>query len=179
MTTLSFRTPSRSPLLALLALCALLALGAAGCFNPDFGDGGFLCAPAEGDEACPDGYTCQEFGEPGNFVCRLPPTSTVSVTVVTPQVKKGDKLKIRVNVTGFKVVDKLGQPPVGGEGHLHVFIDDKRDNWQTSAKLEEDIDLPLALLPGPHKVVTQLFNNNHTPVLPAVIASAPFTLTLK
>ena len=44
-----------------------------GCFNPDYGDGGFLCT---GEAPCPDGYTCVK--EDKKEVCR--PTGT----------KKGD-----------------------------------------------------------------------------------------
>ena len=160
-----------SSALLLLASAALLS----GCFDPDFGDGGFHCTPAEGAAACPEGYSCQEFGEPDNFVCRLPPTATVKVTAVTPQVKEGEKLKIKVELTGFTLVDKLGQAPVGGEGHLHVFLNDDRNNWQTSTTLETDVDLE-RLDVGKHEVVVQLFNNNHTAVDPAVSGSADFEI---
>lgn len=45
---------------------SLLPVLLAGCFNPDYGDGGFLCGT--GDKTCPDGYTCVR--ENNQEICR-------------------------------------------------------------------------------------------------------------
>lgn len=156
----------------------LLAVPASGCFDPDYGEGGFQCQPADGQEACPEGYSCQAGGEPGQFVCRLPATSTVEINVVKTPVRAGDKLKITLAVTGFSVApDKLGKPAVGGEGHFHVFIDTVdplKSSWTTVTALEADIEIPLTLGVGTHKVIAVLVNNDHSLVSPRVQDEAEF-----
>jgi hypothetical protein len=62
-----------------LTLSLLTLLPAAGCFNPDLGDGGFGCKPADGDKACPSGFVCLPEGS--GFVCRRPSKTDAAVDV--------------------------------------------------------------------------------------------------
>ena len=67
------RTPSL--LLAILFFC----LTHSGCFNPDYGDGGFLCGSK--DAPCPEGYTCDSTG-----VCRKSGTNPGVLTCAPKKV---------------------------------------------------------------------------------------------
>lgn len=88
-------------------------------------------------------------------------------------------VELSVEVHNFQVVDKLGEEPVEGEGHLHFYIDvepptepgepavtaagsymvatDTSVTW-------EDVE------PGEHTFYVQLVNNDHTPLEPPVTA---------
>jgi hypothetical protein len=52
-----------------------------------------------------------------------------------------------------------------GEGHIHVFMDEDRSDWET---LTAETVYPVAagVKPSLHTLTFQLYNHNHTPVDP-------------
>jgi hypothetical protein len=94
-------------------------------------------------------------------------------------VNAGD-VTVEVEVDNFNVVDKLGQAPEDGEGHVHFYIDigeiptvddepavTDEGTYHAQATQEfvwEDVE------PGTHTFAVQLVNNDHTPLSPPVIA---------
>jgi len=87
---------------------------------------------------------------------------------------------VSVEVDKFNVVDKIGQAPEDGEGHVHFYIDvgeiptvdgepatTEEGTYHAQATQEftwEDVE------PGTHTFAVQLVNNDHTPLRPPVIA---------
>ena len=89
-------------------------------------------------------------------------------------------LKIAVQTTNFKLVDKIGQTPVAGEGHIIYYVDAEPPTAAgisavsaggsyitTTATAVIWGDLPK----GTHKVSVQLVNNDNTPLVPPVVES--------
>lgn len=109
--------------------------------------------------------------------------SETNVTITRPEqgstVEAGN-VTVSVDVKKFKVVDKLGQAPEDGEGHVHFYMDvgaiptvagepatTKEGTYHAQATTEftwEDVE------PGEHTFAVQLVNNDHTPLKPPVIA---------
>lgn len=90
-------------------------------------------------------------------------------------------VEVTVAPESFEVVDKLGEPPADGEGHVHFYIDVEEADLPTEAGKPAvtadattyhasattaytwpDVDA------GEHVLCAQLVNNNHTPLEPAV-----------
>jgi hypothetical protein len=110
-----------------------------GCFNPNFGEGGFPCNPDEGDQACPPGLACKDTGEGPQCLTGEPgppPDGGPSQDMVPPgphcepirMVKEGA-------LDAELVVSKANTPFVvfkDGEGTLHASWLDG-DKWQPQA----------------------------------------------
>jgi len=54
--------------------------------------------------------------------------------------------------------DKVGSARRAGEGHIHMYLDD-REKETVTAKVKEYADLPR----GQHTLRVSLHNNDHTP----------------
>jgi Domain of unknown function (DUF4399) len=109
-------------------------------------------------------------GETDAIITRPEQGSTVEAGNVT----------VSVDVKKFDVVDKLGQAPEDGDGHVHFYIDvgeiptvagepatTDEGTYHAQATTEftwEDVE------PGEHTFAVQLVNNDHTPLNPPVIA---------
>ncbi len=112
------------------------------------------------------------------------------VTITEPEsdatLAAGD-VDIAIEVEGFEVVNKLGQDPVEGEGHVHFYKDvdeiptepgkpavtDDASTYHASATTShtwKDIER------GEHTFAVQLVNNNHTPLEPPVTAEVTVTV---
>ena len=85
---------------------------------------------------------------------------------------------VTVAVTNFMLVDKLGQPAVKGEGHVHYYLDVKPPTDPAKpATTAQGTFTPTALTSytwpnvaaGMHTFYVQLVNNDHTPVMPPVV----------
>lgn len=91
-------------------------------------------------------------------------------------------VEVVIEVTGFSIVNKLGQPAVAGEGHVHYFIDvsplptepgkpaitaDERTYHATTGTTYTWTNVAL----GQHTFAVQLVRNDHTPLEPPVTAS--------
>ncbi len=123
-------------------------------------------------------------------------TSTVNVVTPTPGVSivvpannsvipAGD-VAITVQPNNFKIVDKLGQPAVAGEGHLHYFMDVDAPTAQgkpavtaagTYAATISTTYIWHNVTPGTHTFSVELANNDHTPLSTPVIAKITVTVT--
>lgn len=105
-----------------------------------------------------------------------------SVTITTP--KEGETLdasdvQVAVETESFDVVDKLGEAPKAGEGHVHYYLDvaevpttqgepavTDEGTYHASATKSftwEDVEA------GEHTLAVQLVNNDHTPLDPPVV----------
>jgi hypothetical protein len=94
---------------------------------------------------------------------------------------------IAVEVEGFEIVNKLGQDPVEGEGHIHFYRDvdeiptepgkpavtDDAATYHATATTSHTWDDVEA---GEHTFAVQLVNNNHTPLEPPVTAEVTVTV---
>jgi hypothetical protein len=114
---------------------------------------------------------------------RIQTSGLPSVTITSPTegaiIPEGN-VTVTVDVKNFKLVNKLGQMDVAGEGHLNYFIDvpvptspgiitfvptsDTSWTWQNVA-------------PGLHNFSVQLANNDYSSVIPLVYATVNVTVT--
>jgi len=112
-----------------------------------------------------------------------------SVTITSPDdadsLAAGD-VTIEVDVDDFDVVDKLGEPAVNGEGHVHFYMDvdevpatagqpavtDEGTYHATATTSHTWEDVP----PGTHTFAVQLVNNDHTPLDPPVVEEITVTV---
>lgn len=87
-------------------------------------------------------------------------------------------ITVSVTASNFKVVDKLNQAPVAGEGHVHFFVDVAEGDVPTEkgkpAVSAEGTYHAIAtttytwpdVKAGTHTFCAELVNNNHTPLEP-------------
>lgn len=98
-----------------------------------------------------------------------------------------EDIPVTVTVTDFTVVNKLGQPAVAGEGHIHFYIDatplpteqgkpavtaDQKTYHAASTTLYTWSDVPA----GQHTLGVQLVNNDHTPLNPPITDTITVTV---
>ena len=94
-------------------------------------------------------------------------------------------ITVSVNAANFNVVDKQGQANVAGEGHLHFYLDidapveagkpaaPASGVWAHVSGTSHTFTNVAA---GTHTITAQLINNDHTPVIPAVVAKITVTV---
>jgi len=92
---------------------------------------------------------------------------------------------IMANVTNFKLVNKLGQANVAGEGHIHYYIDvavPKTPGKPATTAIGTFAPTPNTtwtwpnVKPGNHNFSVQLANNDHTPLIPLVYSTVNVTV---
>jgi hypothetical protein len=116
-----------------------------------------------------------------------PKAPTLSITSPTngASVSTGN-ITVNAQVTNFSVVDKQGQANVAGEGHLHFYLDvDAPTTAGQPAIPASGVWAHVSgttytfanVAPGTHTISVQLINNDHTPVIPTVIAKITITVT--
>ena len=97
-----------------------------------------------------------------------------------------DMVTVMVNVTNFKLVNKLGAASVPGEGHIHYFMDVAIPTAPGKPALTAvGTYLPtintsftwMDVKPGKHNFSVELVNNNHTPLVPPAVAMVNITVT--
>ncbi|MDD1750237.1 MAG: PQQ-binding-like beta-propeller repeat protein [Methanothrix sp.] len=99
------------------------------------------------------------------------------------QLAAGD-INVSVEVTNFKLTDKLGQANVAGEGHIHYFLDVTAPTTQgvpavtapgtyvaTASTNYTWHDVPA----GTHTLSVELVNNDHTPLSSPVVQTITVT----
>jgi hypothetical protein len=124
--------------------------------------------------ATPPAIATAPAGNPSVLI--LSPTDFVAFHGVVAE----QGLKIAVQTTNFKLLDKIGQASVAGEGHLIYYVDADPPTAAgisavsagasfitTAATAIRWGDLPR----GAHKVSVQLVNNDNTPLVPPVFDS--------
>jgi plastocyanin len=111
------------------------------------------------------------------------------ITIISPKEGKqilSDNITILVNITNFDLVNKLGQPNVPGEGHIHYYIDvpiptiagkPATTAAETFAPTINTTFTWKNVEPGKHNLSVQLVNNDHTPIVPLVFGRANVTVT--
>lgn len=112
------------------------------------------------------------------------------VTITEPEsdaTLEAGGVDIAVEVEGFSVVNKLGEAPVEGEGHIHFYRDvdeiptepgkpavtDDASTYHAAATTShtwEDVEA------GEHTFAVQLVNNDHTPLEPPITAEVTVTV---
>jgi hypothetical protein len=110
-------------------------------------------------------------------------SSETDVIIIEPEqgsTVQGPDVTVSVETKKFDVVDRIGEEPRDGEGHIHYYIDvgeiptvdgepavTDEGTYHAEATTEftwEDVE------PGDHTFAVQLVNNDHTPLSPPVIA---------
>jgi plastocyanin len=109
------------------------------------------------------------------------PAPTVTITAPTGPVIVPGNLTVTIEVTNFNIVDKQGQANVPGEGHIHYYLDvdapttpgqpaiPPNGSWAHVASTTYTFTNVAA---GQHKISVELVNNDHTPLVPPVVATA-------
>jgi hypothetical protein len=107
------------------------------------------------------------------------PTIQITSPMEGETLPPGD-LTVHVQVSHFELVDKLGEKPVKGQGHIHYFLDTTPPTTQgepaipkggTFAPSTELSHTFSDVGPGRHVLAVELVQNNHTPLNPAVVES--------
>lgn len=83
----------------------------------------------------------------------------------------GPDVTAEVEVENFDIVDKIGEDPVEGEGHIHWILDGGAPMVGTA-----DSTVLTGLKDGEHTLVAELHDNNHDPLDPPVTADVQFTV---
>ena len=112
-----------------------------------------------------------------------------SVTITSPTdgatIPAGN-ITVTADVKNFKLVNKLGQMDVGGEGHLRYFIDVPvpassgklaTTGVGTSVRTPDTSWTWQNVAPGLHNFSVQLANNDYSNVIPLVYATVNVTVT--
>jgi len=111
------------------------------------------------------------------------------VTITQPQAGQSlsaGNITISVDVVNFNLVNKLGQPNVAGEGHLHYFLDvtppttPGQPAVTTPGTYAPTINTSFVwknITVGQHMFSVELVNNDHTPLEPPITASVTVTVT--
>ena len=91
----------------------------------------------------------------------------ISISKATPS---GRIVAVRVSIARYRMYPALvGKKTNRADGgHWHLIVDGKYNNF--SAK--ETTGKTLKLKPGPHKIVAELANNDHSSLTPAVRSNA-------
>lgn len=108
------------------------------------------------------------------------PTFTITSPPNNAMVE-ADFVKVTIAVENFEVVDKIGEDPVDGEGHVHFYkdVEEMPTTPGKPAVTEDESTYHAAattshtwedLGPGEHTLGVQLVNNDHTPLEPPVTA---------
>ena len=93
-------------------------------------------------------------------------------------------INVSVEVTNFKLTDKLGQPNVAGEGHIHYFLDVAAPTTPgqpavtapgTYAATASTTYTWHNVPAGTHTLSVELVNNDHTPLTPSVVQTITVT----
>ena len=177
----------RWPLLA----PALLGSLAAGCFSPDYGDGGASCATSHD---CSDGYVCNPEGEDTSF-CRPAQSRLPAITrfIVTPDRVSLKELPRTLGVTilveNFKIQLPADPPVVEPRfGHFHIYLVEAGNAIYASLKtanpteIVADTTQPESVFyrftkTGTFQLRTVLVHANHTELAPVVEVRTPLTVT--
>jgi plastocyanin len=119
---------------------------------------------------------------------RLNAGSTISIA--SPEdgaVVSGSDLNVTADVQRFELIDALGDPNVAGQGHIHYFLDvDPPTTPGVPAIPSEGAYAATAnpwhvwtdLSPGEHTLSVELVNNDHTPLVPAIVDTISIEVVL-
>jgi hypothetical protein len=100
------------------------------------------------------------------------PSSPAKVAILSPtngQVVHGSNVKIRIRLTGAKIVPATTTDIVPTKGHLHVYLDEQIVSM--NFKLTGDIG---GLKPGLHVLRVEFVASDHRPFDPRVFTAVTF-----
>jgi hypothetical protein len=100
------------------------------------------------------------------------PSSPAKVTILSPtngQAVHGSNVKIRVRLTGARIVPATTTHIVPTQGHLHVYLDDQIVSM--NFKLTGDIG---DVTPGMHVLRVEFVASDHLPFDPRVFTAVTF-----
>ncbi|MDD1663314.1 MAG: PQQ-dependent sugar dehydrogenase [Methanomicrobiales archaeon] len=124
--------------------------------------------------------------------CTSPSALSPAVSIASPAngaTVPAGSLTVTAQVSNFNIVDKQGQASVAGEGHVHFYLDvgaapstpgqpaippDKSVQW---AHVSGTSYTFTNVTPGMHTITVQLVNNDHTPLIPLVVATSTVTVS--
>jgi hypothetical protein len=103
------------------------------------------------------------------------PSSAASLEIAAPRagtVLHGDPAVVRVELrlVGGRIVRSSSGPPVGNEGHVHVYLDGDL------LRLPVGLRGMISVSPGVHEIVAEFVATDHGLFQPRVIASARFAV---
>jgi hypothetical protein len=153
-----------------LLVPTLAALSLAACGGDD----------DEGTGSTPTPETATEAGE----------TAEVSVAITAPEngaVLDAGDIEVTLDITEFEIVEKIGEAPTAGEGHVHYYINvDEIPTAPGQPAITDDETTYhaeatpsytwLGVRPGTHTFGVQLVNNDHTPLEPPVTDEVTVTV---
>jgi len=93
---------------------------------------------------------------------------------------------VDVQVSNFALVGKLGQPNVAGQGHIHYFLDVTAPTTPGQPAVTGPGSyvataatgcIWLGVAAGTHTLSVELVNNDHTPLVPPVVAKITVIVT--
>jgi hypothetical protein len=108
----------------------------------------------------------------GSSTTEVRPSSPARVAILSPtngQVVHGSDVKIRVQLTGAKIVPATTTDIVPTKGHLHVYLDDQIVSM--NFKLTGDIG---DVTPGMHVLRVEFVASDHLPFDPRVFTAVTF-----
>ncbi|HSR55187.1 MAG TPA: hypothetical protein VLN73_03025 [Alphaproteobacteria bacterium] len=91
----------------------------------------------------------------------------------THAVQPGDEITVSISVSGFRLApDRIGQANEPGVGHYRIYLNQigGEDFLAEGAAPNIKITLPSDITDGSHELIVALYNNDRTPVSPAVDA---------
>ena len=103
------------------------------------------------------------------------PSSPAKLSIVSPrngQVIKGSTVKVRLRLSGARIVRPTSQHITPTTGHVHVFLDSRIISMNYG--LTDSITKVPA---GPHVLRVEFVASDHLPFDPRVVASAVFRVT--
>jgi hypothetical protein len=127
----------------------------------------------------------------GNGATTQATVGAEELTAAITNLENGDILEagdieVTLDVGDFEVVDKLGDPPVEGEGHVHFYLNageipttpgQPAVTAETTYHAEATTTYTwLGVRPGEHVFAVQLVNNDHTPLEPAITDEVTVTV---
>lgn len=107
------------------------------------------------------------------------PPSTAKLTIVEPEsgaVVDGNIVRVRLELTGAKLIKEVSTELHQDEGHVHIRLDGK--TLTLLGDLDENLaDLVGEPLPsGPHLLEVEFVAADHGLFDPRIVASVPFTV---
>ncbi len=104
---------------------------------------------------------------------RARPRSTATVTVLEPSMSaviSGTKVRVRLSLTGGRIISETTTRLAPDEGHIHLAVDGK------VVSMTYGIDQELEVTKGQHLLQAEYVANDHFPFNPRVIAVATFVV---
>jgi len=114
----------------------------------------------------------QSGSQDGNLYA--PPSGNTGIDITSPshgEVIDGTIVTVKVNVTNFKLSAIVANPVKRvNDGHIHYFIDGKEQRSNLKVTSFSGVQ------PGNHMLRAELYNNDHTPLVPPVFDTVPITV---